>query len=272
MPTLLPHNEGQAMRRGFTLTEALMAILILGVGLLSLMALYPLAVLHINEALRNNRVAQAVQNARALLEIYRSTSNLPVPSGSPVWWFPQNAMNQRLAPDLSADPVPVPITSIQKAPNPILNYALYDFQNAYANLEGPYLFAPSAYGKVPTGYRFPQPDPTLYTWAYLIRPVPLPPDNPDKLLADVSVVVFEDYNENDMNHKPEQLPGATLTKDSTVGTNLSTSGWVLDANNGYMYRVVSPNNLELPARKDSDSVYLMRRVVEVVELGVIAVR
>ena len=241
------------VRKGFTLTEALMAILILGVGLLSLMALYPLALLNIQQALRNNRVHQAAANARAILEIY-SSQLPPLPSsGSFRWWY-QPAKTPELPLPLSVD-----ITITSSVPPLQLD------------VEGPYhttkqdmsggvpVFYPSP---VLTGYRSNPPDPVRYTWAYLVRAV-------DAMLADVTVVVFEDYDDADASHKPSALPGVSLEKGATAASGAPRGLWTLDVQNGYLYRVIADDYLEVPARANSTNVYKMPRVVDAVELGII---
>jgi prepilin-type N-terminal cleavage/methylation domain-containing protein len=244
------------MRRGFTLTEALMAILILGVGLLSLMALYPLAVLHINEALRNNRVAQAVQNARALLEIYHSDLP-PLPSaGSFRWWYADGK-----AP-----------AAIPGVPSTLLSF------RTELDVEGPYqkvnqgtspTGAPIIYpSPVFTGLRNNPADPVRYTWAYLVRGV-------DDSQADVTVVVFEDYDPGDPDHRPSppSRRGVSLTQGDVSAPGAEPAGaWILDAQNGYIYRVAAKDFLELPAKANSSNVYIMPRVVEAIGLGVIRLK
>ena len=245
------------MRRGFTLTEALMAILILGVGLLSLMALYPLAVLHINEALRNNRVAQAVQNARALLEIYHSQLPLLPSAGSFNWWY-------------ASGKAPAAIPGV---PSTLLSFP------TELDVEGPYqkvnqgtspTGAPIIYpSPVFTGLRNNPADPVRYTWAYLVRGV-------DDSQADVTVVVFEDYDPGDPTHSPSRPPsppGVILTQGDVSAPGAQPAGaWILDAQNGYIYRVAAKGFLELPAKANSSNVYSMPRVVEAIGLGVIRLK
>jgi prepilin-type N-terminal cleavage/methylation domain-containing protein len=264
MLTLLPHNEGQAMRRGFTLTEALMAILILGVGLLSLMALYPLAVLHINEALRNNRVAQAVQNARALLEIYHSQLPSLPSAGSFSWWYANGK-----APDAVKLGLTLPSPPLVPFPTELDVEGPYQKVNQGTSPTGAPIIYPSP---VFTGLRNNPADPVRYTWAYLVRGV-------DDSQADVTVVVFEDYDPTDRTHDPSPR-GVTLTQGDVSAPGAEPAGaWILDAQNGYIYRVAAKGFLELPARATSNNtsnnrsnVYIMPRVVEAIGLGVIRLK
>ncbi len=53
-------------RTGLTLIEVLVAILIMGVGLLAVMTLFPLGLLNYGQAMQDDRVAQAAANAAAI--------------------------------------------------------------------------------------------------------------------------------------------------------------------------------------------------------------
>src|SRR5262245_24748322 len=53
-------------RSGMTLIEVLVAIFIMAIGLLALLALFPLGMLRMAQALRDGRSAQAAPNAQAL--------------------------------------------------------------------------------------------------------------------------------------------------------------------------------------------------------------
>lgn len=56
-------------RQGVTLTEVLVAIFVMGIGLLSLLVLFPLGALNMAQAIKDERVASAVDNANALLNL-----------------------------------------------------------------------------------------------------------------------------------------------------------------------------------------------------------
>jgi prepilin-type N-terminal cleavage/methylation domain-containing protein len=281
MPTLLPRNEGHAMRRGFTLTEALMAILILGVGLLSLMALYPLAVLHINEALRNNRVAQAVQNARATCEMFRSQIQVPTTASSFYWYTNSPGFVPTRYVDSSGTMWDLGQPQSGLGPAYILD------------VEGPFdkLTGPSYPSPVLTGKRAGTVDPPRYAWTIVVRPV-LDIDPATKLpfvrddLFSATVVVFEDYDDGNQDDKPTGPYQGVFTSGSTTvtDTNIPKVGLYLDLQYGLVHRVISINptngsngsaELELPFQPPTPSlspytatlVHLGPRAVEAIHLG-----
>ena len=53
-------------RSGLTLVEVLIAILIMGVGMLSILTLFPIGLLNCRQALQDDRVVQAATNASAI--------------------------------------------------------------------------------------------------------------------------------------------------------------------------------------------------------------
>jgi Tfp pilus assembly protein PilV len=56
-------------RSGLSLTEVLLAIFIMGIGMLSLLVLFPVGILNMQSAQRNSRMAVAVENGTALAEM-----------------------------------------------------------------------------------------------------------------------------------------------------------------------------------------------------------
>ena len=54
---MIPNAERAGLRRGITLTEILISILIMGVGLVSLATLFPIGLLRLREAQRQTRSA-----------------------------------------------------------------------------------------------------------------------------------------------------------------------------------------------------------------------
>src|SRR5262245_55836078 len=58
-------SSGAARRRGITLTEILIAIMILGVGMVSLASLFPIGLLRIRDATRYSRSTFLTQSAGA---------------------------------------------------------------------------------------------------------------------------------------------------------------------------------------------------------------
>ena len=62
---MIPNAERAGLRRGITLTEILISILILGVGLVSLATLFPIGLLRLREAQRQTRSAYLYESASA---------------------------------------------------------------------------------------------------------------------------------------------------------------------------------------------------------------
>ncbi len=62
---MIPNPERAGLRRGITLTEILISILILGVGLVSLATLFPIGLLRLREAQRQTRSAYLYESAAA---------------------------------------------------------------------------------------------------------------------------------------------------------------------------------------------------------------
>jgi len=56
-------------RRGLSITEVLIAIFIMAIGMISLLALFPIGMIRMAQAIRSNRVALASGNAQSLLEL-----------------------------------------------------------------------------------------------------------------------------------------------------------------------------------------------------------
>src|SRR5579885_1848168 len=61
-------------RPGVTLTEVLVAIFIMGIGLLSLLVLFPLGALNMAQAIKDNRATQSCTNAYAAFQMLKTTS------------------------------------------------------------------------------------------------------------------------------------------------------------------------------------------------------
>ena len=92
--TMIPHAAQPGLRRGITLTEILISILILGVGLVSLATLFPIGLLRLREAQRQTRSAYLFESAtadaaaRGLLNTnsFQSMDLLNSQVGLPVWF------------------------------------------------------------------------------------------------------------------------------------------------------------------------------------------
>lgn len=62
------HSLGAA-RRGLSLTEVLIAIFVMAIGMISLLVLFPVGMVNTRWAIQNNRVAVAANNANAMAEL-----------------------------------------------------------------------------------------------------------------------------------------------------------------------------------------------------------
>lgn len=88
-------------RRGITLTEILIAIMILGIGLVSLATLFPIGILRLRDATRYTRSATLLQTAaadsiaRGMLDsgtfVYADNLNGPTGIGTPYWYVSPNS-------------------------------------------------------------------------------------------------------------------------------------------------------------------------------------
>jgi hypothetical protein len=97
-------SQAQTRRRsGITLTEILIAIMILGIGLVSLATLFPIGLLRLRDATRYSRSAFLTQSAaadttaRGLFnsQSFRFADALNFQAGLPVWYPSQSAMQQQ---------------------------------------------------------------------------------------------------------------------------------------------------------------------------------
>ena len=76
-----PRMSGPAPRSGVTLTEILISIMILGVGMISLATLFPLGLLRLRDAQRSVRSAYLIESAASEVEtrnLFSQTSFLRV--------------------------------------------------------------------------------------------------------------------------------------------------------------------------------------------------
>jgi len=96
---MIPNAERVGLRRGITLTEILISILILGIGLVSLATLFPIGLLRLREAQRQTRSAYLYESAagdvaaRGLLKTgsfaYADLFNYPPYSTNNPWYYSQ---------------------------------------------------------------------------------------------------------------------------------------------------------------------------------------
>src|SRR6267378_1692422 len=95
------NNPTAIQRTGVTLTEVLVAIFVMGIGLLSLLVLFPLGALQMARAIRDQRVTHCGANASAIANFWSiptdptvnaqystaltGTPALPAPTSGPSW-------------------------------------------------------------------------------------------------------------------------------------------------------------------------------------------
>jgi prepilin-type N-terminal cleavage/methylation domain-containing protein len=218
-------------RSGTTLTEVLVAIFIMAIGLMAVMTLFPVGALSMAQALRDDRAAQAAQNAAAVAEArnvrhdplvnnwfqrmakpskvdpFSMTKDNPGYDGPslPVFVDPIGAVLDpgSLNPTLGGQPFGIPRTNITYKVNragtwvdtPLDSQHAYEWFSLLDDLT--YLSPASnpAYG-VPTNN--PQTDPVQregrYTWAYMLQR----PRLTDPEVVSVTVVVY--------NARSQQVP------------------------------------------------------------------
>lgn len=267
-------------RRGYTLVEALMATFVMGIGLLAITAFIVAGVMETNRTVRTDAVQQCSANAVALGRIIVQTavSSMTNPSmpNQFLWVYQPNK-----TPALPGIPYNVPLGW----PGLALDIeGPYEKINSYTTPTGQVYNRPFF-----TGRRMTPVDPERYTWAYAIRPVRAAGSGSvDQGLADVSIVVFKEYDPNDPRSNPYVLNGAQLTAGNptlVLGPGVSpsqvpTKAILVDGENGYVYELT--NFTVQPAaraysgigspRADSKTVIVVPRAIEVVEVGIISWR
>ena len=88
--------QGTRGRSGITLTEILIAILIMGVGLISLATLFPLGLLRLREATRNSRSGLTFESAADDMD---ARAVLYKPSFRQTWYGTRDPFVQDIATD-----------------------------------------------------------------------------------------------------------------------------------------------------------------------------
>jgi len=275
----IPHAGTR--RRGVTLVECLVAIFVASIGLLALLALFPVGALAMRQALKDSRCAQLSANATALylgrvgqdpgvltsLQTATSTYNT---ANYPIYVDPigMQTASSTLA---GSSTYPIPRTGVYFIPVTSTNYAslcvrwftlLDDITFPQDDSTG---FSTTSYAGLPCTPGSVYTRDPRYSFAYMVR---LP--NPSLLIAgNVTVVVYSGRPIP----PPASLPGEyayalsnsttytgtggtyaatqnTITISSTSQPNVKPGGWVLDATmsdtsngpHGYFYRVTDVVN------------------------------
>lgn len=259
-------------RRGYTLVEVLMATFVMGIGLLAISAFFVAGVMRTNSTLRMDAAQQCFANAVALGRIIVQTAVRSLPSQSMpnqfLWVYQSNK-----TPALPGISYNIPVGGLGLA----------------LDIEGPYEIINLYNQPFFTGRRMTPVDPERYTWAYAVRPVRAASSGSvDQGLVDVSVVVFKEYDPNDPASNPYVLSNVQLKAGNptlVLGQGVSpsqvpTKAILVDGDNGYVYKLT--NFTVQPAaraysgigspRADSNTVIVVPRAIEVVEVGIISWR
>jgi hypothetical protein len=88
---MLLRQAKNRLRPAATLTEVLVAIFIMGIGLLALLSLFPLGALSMAQAIKDDRTAHAAKNAFAVAELF-NIHNDPYVYPQAAYQYPQNAL------------------------------------------------------------------------------------------------------------------------------------------------------------------------------------
>ncbi len=275
-------------RAGLTLVEVLVAIFIMGIGLLAIMTLFPLGLINYGQAMQDDRAAQAAANAAAIanmmglrsdpnvntmfnsatppLAIYVDPWYAQVKPNTPLGTIPRIGVNNTFGPPAQPNMTfnPWPYSN-----RPSQWFGLtddYDF-----TLDG----TPASSGSVVTSAGY-------YTWCYMLR---RPPEAGN--FTDLSIVIYKGRSTDVYDPSTEQtiapiapsptpLPAGTTTFSITPAPNLGKTGWILDPATGQFYRVISnvqgPGNsfvleTQTPLKNPVNSFIVMVKVIEVIEKG-----
>ncbi len=91
-------------RSGMTLVEVLVAIFIMGIGLVALLTLFPIGILRIAQSIRDDKCVSCVINAHALAQVHDVRNDIDVVSEMSVPAYAYDPLNP--LPDLFVNPYP----------------------------------------------------------------------------------------------------------------------------------------------------------------------
>jgi len=284
-------------RSGVTLTETLVAIFVCGLGLMALMTLFPIGALNMAQALKDDRTAHAAANAASILRsVWRvSLENgqidpvleqaLARPAGQPgqscpvyldpigFWGYPSGGQ-------VGNPPCGIPRVSLQALDNPTPPITRSTAIKRWFTLLDDINFAKTA---KPIGEPVQVQRDAKYSWAYMVRRLR---DNDPRAL-EFSVVVYSGRSVGTLDSGSGLLPAGEQTlsgvlqgpKQVTLSyagarPGLKKGGWIMQAPEGYFYRVVQltdvgPGALEVEVqtqwRTRNSTFVVMDKVVEVFE-------
>jgi hypothetical protein len=276
-----------AKRAGITLVEVLVAILIMGVGMLAILTLFPVGLLNCRQAMRDDRVVQAGSNASAiaLARNVRHDTQVEAQFGTGqalvyVDPFYANINAGNLGAGNPGGSIPRTSITLQNA----------GFFPRWFSLVDDYTFQTNG---IPQGT--PLQSGGVYTWAYLLR---RPRNNlqlktNDASFTDLAVVVYEGRNTAVAGGETPFSPSQGNAGDTTLIVPWTASkpaigktGWILDLSTssitnqpvGQFYRIVSmidsptaSNTVimetQTPLKNNVTNILVMEKVAEVLERG-----
>jgi len=278
-------------RAGLTLVEVLVAIFVMGIGLLAIMTLFPLGIMNYSQAMQDDRAAIAAANAAAIA----------------------NAMDLRHNPTFLVGATPTAIITVYGAKtavyvdpwyNAIGHTTVTDGTNTIPRVGVNTTIWPSPYQQwfglnddfefltngvpdgatgtagivKPAGY---------YTWCYMLR---RPFDQGattqaqnDPYFSDMSIVIYKGRSTQVFSGEDplRVTAGAVNTTTLTLAAGqaapaIRKTGWILDVNTAQFYRVISvvlaTNGVyhletQIPLKAAVTHILVMENVVEVIEKG-----
>ncbi len=225
---------------GATLIEVLVALFVTSIGLLALLALFPLGALDMYQAIKDSRCTLAAANASAILNAQHLrndpnvTSKLTAPGGNTVYVDPVGKL--ALGSDSIANLVATDPNMIPRVPPSFIG--TFSQANRWFSLWDDMTFIDA--GIPGSGSGTIQRD-IRYTWAYLMR------NSIVSKQIDCTIVVYANRSTTTLLETPYTVinlnPPNALTLDYTGSDRpaIRAGGWILDTTGGKgkFYRVVS---------------------------------
>ena len=273
-------------RRGVTLLEVLIAIFVMGIGMLALLTLFPVGALQMAQALKDNRTRQAAANAAAVATALNlrgavvmdtlSQSNAPVVlrnlpgydgPGFPVYVDPVGLPANPTTGDTQVGGFSNTLLRVRRTPLPGITP-----QRALAlfGIADDVEFQPNGLAVTAGGNNGVVARKNRYTWAYLVRR----PRYHDPASMELSVVVYAGRNLVNALDEPlysvaaDVAAGQTSLVLASSGSTppLRAGGWILDATPEVLFAAGS-NTQVLDAVKHGPVRSYFYRVVEVKEVA-----
>lgn len=261
-------------RPAVTLMEVLIAIFVMGIGMLSLLTLFPVGALNMSQAMRDDRAAQAARNATALAAAFnlRKDANVVnlLSQGQVVYVDPFYAVLGSAGLGAGGNAIRRVRPSYVKGNADLSRF--FSLLDDVGFLENGQASGPSTGPLVARAGAF--------TWAYLLRPVP--GSNP--VISDMTVAVYSGRSTQVQDGEtPVSAAGAQGTSQITItsGTELRRGVWVLDLSlvsgkpAAQFYRIVSVNKqgasqtleTQTPLINSVDHIVVMEKVAEIFTRG-----